>query len=61
MYGKNDNLEPKAGKTQNFKMKIKFSFCLQFSGSTINWHFSQKLTKKATKNFASLFTSLKSP
>ena len=30
MYGKNDNLEPKAGKTQNFKMEIKFSFCLQF-------------------------------
>ena len=30
MYGKNDNLEPKGGKTQNFKMEIKFSFCLQF-------------------------------
>ena len=32
MYGKNDNLGPKAGKTQisNFKMKIKFLFCFDF-------------------------------
>ena len=47
MYGKNDNLEPKAEKTQIFKWKLNFRFVYNFAAAA-----TQKILKYLSSTLA---------